>query len=322
MNNCREMGTAGNSISVAMCTYNGEKYIREQLDSILGQTLKADEIVIVDDASTDSTVAILTEYQQKYPFIRLVRNEENHGFMYSFQRSIMNTSCDYIALSDQDDIWTNNHIEILYNTISGKDLSVGNSLFVDSSGVSLGYELFEMRDNHYIPSSDAEKAYRVVYNKNPYFGCNMMARREWLLNILPFPEGTPFQLYHDIYLSMFACLTGGMGVTKEVINHYRQHPSQVTRNVKIPIYKELYRKRHFSYWPDREIYMNAIINNPLEKPEKAQAFIEEFIEYGKLDKSGHRFKALRIRNKHYREIYSTRYYKFIFLRSLHFLFSL
>ena len=88
-----------------MATYNGAKYIREQLDSILAQTYTLKELIIQDDGSTDNTVAICEEYARKYPIIRFIRNEHNLGFNGNFKSVAMKATGDYVALSDQDDVW-------------------------------------------------------------------------------------------------------------------------------------------------------------------------------------------------------------------------
>src|ERR1700748_3070750 len=92
-------------VSVAMCTYNGEKYIRQQLDSILNQTWRNLEIVIVDDGSSDDTFAIISEYAEKDSRIKCFKNEVNLGFNKNFEHAVELTTGDYIAISDQDDIW-------------------------------------------------------------------------------------------------------------------------------------------------------------------------------------------------------------------------
>src|SRR6476661_7636895 len=91
-------------VSVAMATYNGANYVAEQIDSILQQTHPFIEIVIVDDASKDDTVAIIEQYQSHYPCIRLYRNEKNIGVNKTFEKAISYCTGSYIALSDQDDI--------------------------------------------------------------------------------------------------------------------------------------------------------------------------------------------------------------------------
>lgn len=98
-------------VSIVMCTYNGEQYIQEQLDSILAQTYPLYEIIIQDDGSTDSTWQILQQYQSQYPIIRLSQNTGKHGVNSNFFSALRLATGDYIAISDQDDIWMPNKIE-------------------------------------------------------------------------------------------------------------------------------------------------------------------------------------------------------------------
>ena len=100
-------------ISVAMATFNGEPYIQEQLDSIYNQTRKVDEIIIVDDCSTDSTVRVIEQYilSHKDIDIKLYKNEENLGYKKNFKKAISLCHGDYVFLSDQDDIWMTDKIE-------------------------------------------------------------------------------------------------------------------------------------------------------------------------------------------------------------------
>ena len=92
-------------ISIAMATFNGEKYLREQIDSILAQTHQNFELVICDDCSTDGTAGILREYETQDSRIRVYVNERNIGFKKKFERAISLCKGEYIALSDQDDVW-------------------------------------------------------------------------------------------------------------------------------------------------------------------------------------------------------------------------
>lgn len=93
------------TVSIIMGTYNGEKFIREQLDSILAQTYPIKEIIIQDDGSTDGTIAICEEYAEKYPNIHFSCNEHNLGFNLNFKCAAMKATGDYVAISDQDDVW-------------------------------------------------------------------------------------------------------------------------------------------------------------------------------------------------------------------------
>lgn len=93
------------TVSVVMCTYNGERYIREQLDSIVAQTYPLKEIIIQDDGSTDHTVEICQEYAARYPFIHVFVNEHNKGLDANFESATMRSTGEFVAFSDQDDVW-------------------------------------------------------------------------------------------------------------------------------------------------------------------------------------------------------------------------
>jgi glycosyltransferase involved in cell wall biosynthesis len=100
------------TLSVAMCTYNGSKFINDQLNSIIEQSRKVDEIIIFDDCSTDTTVQIIAEYIEKYPgLIQLFRNEKNLKSTKNFENAIAKCTGDYIFLADQDDVWDFHKVE-------------------------------------------------------------------------------------------------------------------------------------------------------------------------------------------------------------------
>jgi glycosyltransferase involved in cell wall biosynthesis len=105
------------TISIAMATYNGERYIREQLDSFATQTLPPDEVVICDDCSRDNTLAVVEKFAQSAKFnIRFARNERQLGFTRNFEKALSLCDGDLIFLSDQDDVWFPEKIEIVRNT--------------------------------------------------------------------------------------------------------------------------------------------------------------------------------------------------------------
>ena len=138
-------------ISIAMATYNGEKFICEQLDSIMAQTITDWELIVCDDVSTDSTIAILEEYAKKDGRILIHKNKVNLGFKRNFEKAISLCSGDYIALCDQDDIWYPKHLEILYNQIGNYSLSIGNSDIVDTNNVFLNKTMSDTDHIHFIP---------------------------------------------------------------------------------------------------------------------------------------------------------------------------
>ena len=99
------------TVSIILCTYNGARFIREQLDSIVAQTYPLLEVIIQDDGSTDDTVAICNEYAARFPYIKVRRNEHNLGFNLNFKSAAMRAQGDFVAISDQDDVWMADKIE-------------------------------------------------------------------------------------------------------------------------------------------------------------------------------------------------------------------
>lgn len=118
-------------VAVLISTYNGEKYLKEQLDSILNQTYQNIEIVIRDDGSTDSTIDIIKEYQKRYHNITL-KSGTNIGFIKSFFALLELADADYYAYSDQDDVWMENKIELAVNALNNADNSKPNMVFGNS----------------------------------------------------------------------------------------------------------------------------------------------------------------------------------------------
>src|SRR5690554_6867365 len=92
-------------VSIVLCTYNGERFLREQLDSLVRQDYPNLEIIALDDDSSDLSYEILKEYEHRFDFITAIKNPENMGYLRNFEKGISLCHGDYIAMSDQDDIW-------------------------------------------------------------------------------------------------------------------------------------------------------------------------------------------------------------------------
>lgn len=210
-------------ISIALASYNGSKYIREQLDSILRQTYQNFELVICDDCSTDNTWHILQEYAQKDTRVKIYANEANIGFKKNFEKAISKCNGEYIAMSDQDDIWTNNHLEILLNNLGEYSISGGNAILVDKEGRSLNTKLNEV-DKFLFFQSD-KFLYRILFISDPIQGASMLMHKTFVQNCLPIPDGV---VYHDAWFAACACFEHGINYTFDIINHYRQHDNNVT----------------------------------------------------------------------------------------------
>lgn len=212
-------------ISIAMATYNGEKYLREQLNSILAQTITDWELVVCDDCSKDSTVEILKSYQEQDDRIKIFVNEKNLGFKKNFEKAIGLYSGDYIALADQDDIWHENHLEVLQELIGDASLSCGNTRLMTADSIVTEKNLSDVEKLLCLPSDTHKLMYRILLKSNPFQGASMLIKKQFLSKILPIPEGV---LYHDAWIAACACFEKGIAYTFEPITDYRQHENNVT----------------------------------------------------------------------------------------------
>lgn len=242
------MNTGHRSVSVVMATYNGENFLKEQIDSILAQTYPILELIIQDDCSTDSTRNILREYALKYDVIKLYLNDENIGFRRNFSSACEKVNGELVALSDQDDIWLPNHIEILVNLINDKGLACCDSLIVNADNKSLDYTLSEINKFTRIPVNSRNFAYRIFYWTGFLQGSSMLLKREMLNNALPIPDGVN---YHDVWFSALASMLYGLNYSEDVITRYRRHGNNVSILSKPSIICELNRHSHFDFVEDR-----------------------------------------------------------------------
>lgn len=217
-------------VSIAMCTYNGAKYIREQIESLLSQTYQNLEIIIVDDVSVDDTVAILRGYEAVDKRIKVYVNEKNLGFTQNFSKAISLCHGDFIAPADQDDIWKKEKIETFVNNIRSNILIYSDATLVDENSLSKNQQL--IRPENQLISGRHNKAFLFM---NCVSGNTLMFKKELLQYILPIPEVS----YHDIWIAFAASCVGSITYTDENMIYYRRHQDQVTLH---PI-----KKRNFDY---------------------------------------------------------------------------
>lgn len=184
------------TISIALTTYNGEKYLQEQLESIYNQTFNNFEVIVCDDCSSDRTVSILEEYRKKYG-LRYYVNDQNIGFVKNFEKAISLCKGEYIALSDQDDIWKSTKLETLLSNIGDAFLITSDAELIDESGV-LFHESFRRYSKLYVVLN---KQFESLLFHNFVQGATLMFRNELLKIALPFPDGIG---YHDWWLALCA----------------------------------------------------------------------------------------------------------------------
>ncbi len=200
-------------VSIAMATYNGEKFILDQINSILNQSYKNIEIIITDDCSTDNTQLILKELQSKNKQISLFINHANRGVNETFQHSFENCIGQFIAIADQDDIWEENKIELLLKNIENEDAIYSDSELVNERGVSLNKKMsmFMNMDTYHtgIPF--------LMGNCVP--GHSIMLRNDFIKNILPIPN----EIMFDRWISFCAAAGNGIKFINIPLVKYRQH---------------------------------------------------------------------------------------------------
>jgi len=202
-------------ISVCIATFNGEHYIQEQLDSILHQLTEGDEIIISDDSSTDRTVEIIKGYQSTY--ITLLENQTFKSPTFNFENALQYAKNEMIFLSDQDDIWENNKVEIMMKHLQTYDLVLSDASIVNEKGQQLEPSFFNL--NH----SKSGLVRNLM--KNSYIGCTMAFNRNILTHALPFPKNIPM---HDWWIGVVAELFGNIYFHKEPLTRYRRHHANVS----------------------------------------------------------------------------------------------
>lgn len=224
-------------ISIAMATYNGEKYLREQLDSVLEQTISNFELIICDDCSKDSTVEILNEYEKKDSRVKIYINESNLGYKKNFEKAITLCKGEYIAFCDQDDIWYNNHLEVLLNNIGNYDLVGANSDLVDSDAKEMNCDLLSALYSE-IDVENTESFFSFLLNANIFQGAAVLINKKLIDIALPFPNEINF---HDYWLALVAAGSGnGVKYVNIPILKYRQHGNNVTENKKKTLFDRLH----------------------------------------------------------------------------------
>ena len=210
--------------SVALCTFNGEKYLRKQLDSILEQTVAVDEIVICDDLSTDATLSTLNQYKETFPNIfKIHANEKNLRSVKNFEKAISLCENEIVFLCDQDDMWIPEKVEVILNQfkISPELQVIATNAFIinddeDMLNVSTIYDI----------SSKTTKEMKEIlfFHQNFCTGATMAVRKEFANCIMPFPPENLF--HHDEWIALKASLKNQLLFLNDRLIKYRIHQNQ------------------------------------------------------------------------------------------------
>ncbi len=262
------------NISVAVTTYNGEKYIKEQLSSIMNQIRSADEVIIVDDASTDDTPEIIKNFIEENELTnwRLIENKENLGFIKNYRKALLETQGDVICLCDQDDIWFEDKLETISSVMAQNPpiLALNTAfLIIDSNG-------------HEKPASPKKNNYGLIdkllkkrlekislvseFHSNISPGCTMAIRKELADSYVRLTNCT---LPHDYEMNVMAAAKGGLYFYDATLIKYRIHgdnliglePKKATR-IEIAEERIALSKAIFDYTGKNKLY--TVCQNRLE----------------------------------------------------------
>ncbi len=216
-------------VTVALCTYNGAAFIREQLESILQQTRPPDELVVADDGSADDTISIVhavfsAHGSQRTRLRVLTGGDRPLGVTGNFARAVAAATGDILVLSDQDDRWRPDRLSVAISAFErqpGIVLQHGDARLIDESGTSLGLTLFAALRLSRRERTEIEqgRAFAAYLRRNLATGATMAFRRSLLSAALPFPR----EWVHDEWLAIVAAATGEIGVLADPLVDYRQH---------------------------------------------------------------------------------------------------
>ena len=273
------------NVYILMATYNGEKYIKEQINSILSQTYDGWILLIRDDVSCDETLKILKEYERQDDRIKIIKSSKRLGARGNFNYLIdyaLKEDAQYIMFSDQDDIWLNDKIECSLKKMKEIErenddrpiMVYGNYEFVDEKLRHLSYA------NRYNDFRELNRN-NTLFLQNSILGATMMINRILAKSVINIPDVVD---YHDRWISVLAASCGEIAYLNKVVEQHRIHDNNATQNNKTDSCKERFKrlirfvKDHDLYWRElaaiyRELLLrielcNLSPNDSLKKYEK------------------------------------------------------
>ena len=224
------------SISVCMASYNGEKFIKQQIESILIQLSDNDELIISDDKSTDSTIKIIGTIKDKR--IKLITNNGERGYTKNFENALKHASGDLVFLADQDDIWCENKVSTMKSELITHDLVISDSIIVDEN-------LKPMYPSHF-SLCNVKNGFLRNFLATRYVGACMAFNKNVLNLILPFPKNQKL-CSHDYWITIVSELNLKVCLVNQPLILYRRHGNNASnaglgsgRSVLLKVYTRIY----------------------------------------------------------------------------------
>ena len=211
------------TIDILLATYNGEKYLKEQIESILNQTYSNIRLIISDDCSTEKTKEIIKAYEEKDNRIISYFHEKNLGYVKNFEFLLSKVENEIYMLSDQDDVWLPTKVEHTYEKLKETDADL---VFTDLEVVNEKLETIYPSFNDFMLLSRKIKkylhSYRLQYLYNCVTGCTLMSKKKFIKMILPIPTQSKYAI-HDTWIACTVANNGKMEYLDEKTIKYRQH---------------------------------------------------------------------------------------------------
>jgi glycosyltransferase involved in cell wall biosynthesis len=206
-------------VSVCMAIYNGAGYLIPQVETILSQLRNTDEVVVVDDASNDNSLALLQDLSDAR--LHLYRNQHNMGVLASFEKALRLARGDILFLSDQDDLWLPGKVEKVMAKFSANNaitLVASDAIVIDGQGALLAGSFFAKRGRF---SSN------ILHNiiKNKFLGCTLAFKKSMLEHFLPLPKDVPM---HDMWFGLINTIYGKASYIDHPLIAYRRHDQNLS----------------------------------------------------------------------------------------------
>lgn len=211
------------AISTILSSYNGSKFIKQQIDSILNQDVGIHELVIVDDCSSDDSIKIIREIMSTDHRIILLENKKNIGTNKSLEIALKHTTGDIIFFSDQDDLWLPNKTKLFLAEFqsTGKSVIYSDALVIKGSDIICDSELKYHGHNSFFTNPIG------IAFSNCFPGHNMMATREYAISLLPFPDVS----FYDHWIAVNASLDAEIGLINKKLLLHRIHQANQVNNL-------------------------------------------------------------------------------------------
>ena len=237
--------------SVAMAVYNGEKYLKCQIESIKSMMSDKDELVISYDTSSDDTLKIINGYAMADKRIKVFKNVMSKGVSGNFTNAALHTNGKYILFSDQDDIWFGNKIEEMIECmqLNNADLVIHDGYFTDQNLVIKGKSIFENKN----PTTNPI----INFIQGRFLGCCTCIKREMLFYLLPFPDITN-DFPHDIYMEIVCAIKGKVVTLNKPMIYHRIHERNATPKKRNSLPKIVFSRMLLFYEISKTLFRNKL----------------------------------------------------------------